>query len=437
MRFRDEVIGCTLLLVATLICVFCFGGCTRTTSANSFFDPQRSTLKTAWAGVKAAAAVTSVANADITPAPVPPVPNPTPEPGTECDRCNGTGRKKPDGRIEIDCPDCGGDGKLSYGEMLSVVERAQSASNTVPEIGPLATRNGSIQTTARFDPELTTVARKQVARSPKQTYPLQWFTSLEAARDQSKRSAKPAMVYWYGNNCAPCRAFERDVLGDANVRETLGLRFVCVRINAEALNQSPAGKTRLRAWNITSIPQVFVVPPDWRTSKSLKRTNDPQDFVQQLNESRDWNARQVRSDLTTRPSGRVRVRVAKLETAIDDIYGAEGDPVSVPLDISQRTWESPQMFIRQVQYGSSLGYGSNGGSGAYRVVVMNGSGYGSTAGSYQGAHGYGGGRIQYMQRPVYAARPTYYYGYPSYGFVSNSYGAGRTIVCGPWGCVLR
>jgi hypothetical protein len=120
MRHAIEPILASLLYLAACACLAVCGGCSRTSSSTPSPEPALSALDIAWAGASATAAVTSVATSDAPPAPKPP--EPTPEPISDCGRCNGTGRIKPDGRIEIDCPDCGGDGVLSFNDLMRAFE---------------------------------------------------------------------------------------------------------------------------------------------------------------------------------------------------------------------------------------------------------------------------------------------------------------------------
>jgi hypothetical protein len=221
------------------------------------------------------------------------------------------------------------------------------------------------------------------------------------------------------------------VLSDQEVTAFLHDRFVCVKINAQRLNETAAGKTRLKAWKISSIPQVALVLADWSIFKHLSRTSNPQEFVQQLRAGERRSTNEVRANLPTRITTRVRGWTAKLRTVMDDRFGAEVESAkSVPLESRDDVWKSPTASVRQVQYGS------NGGSGAYRIVMLNGGGYGVNGGRYRVGYGANGGSANfsgYYTQPTYHQPRTYYQ--PA-GF-GGYYRGGRTLVCGPWGCALR
>jgi hypothetical protein len=485
-QVRKVVTKWPLLLAGQLACLACYSGCGGKSPSDSFVAPKLSALEVAWAGANAAAAVTSGEDRDPIPTPIPP--SPTPAPDAECGRCDGTGRIRLDGRIEIDCPDCGGDGKLSYEDMYSIIRLAQSKT-TIQSPGMLLTARKSDEKAAELEPlpgneRVEQVLQEPLPREvmqsdslayrtrsemestsplvetvPKDAHPIQWLTTLAAGREASHSTGKPAIVYWHGDNCRPCREFERLALNESTLTDFLAGRFACVKVNAQRLNRTPAGRRQLKEWNITSIPQVFLVTPDWKIFRLLKRSNDPQDLVEQLRDAERWTSRRVRAQPATRMAQMVRVRTADLRTLIDDSNGAAGARAeTVPLDVWGEDWEARQRDketgrqedkvqqpapVRQVQYTPSGGYGSNGGGGGYRVVVMNGGGYGANGGAYRGGYRSNRGSYSAAHPPaVYGGnfmpaayyRPRVYY-QPAYH--NGYYGGGRTIVCGPWGCALQ
>jgi hypothetical protein len=433
----------TIVTTAAAWLIVAFAGCDRRTFDNDSTEITPAALERAWARSSAAAAVTSIGTGNTPPSPPPA--EPTPEPGGLCGRCQGSGRIKPNGRIEIDCPDCAGDGKLSYGDMLAVVRNWQAF-----RIPPAEIRN-----THKPTPELTalepTPPNEHSLLAPQKVAPLkpapikiptvQWLISLESARKAARQNGKPALVYWYSERCQPCRAFERVVLGDLRVQEVLASRMVCVKIDAERLNQAAAGRRRLQAWNIVSIPHVSIATPDWKTSTKIKQTNDPGQFIDDVNEGLQWSATQLRNNPTRAASTkhvsrshmaakRTPVRTANWQSVVDDLYSVQSDSAaSIPLESPIQIWRPTSARVQQLQYGS------NGGSGAYRIVLMKGS-QAANGATYPTEYGWNGGTATYgayhtqptlYQLPVYY-QPTYY---------RTAHGAGRTMVCGPWGCVLQ
>jgi thioredoxin family protein len=209
------------------------------------------------------------------PAPVPPAPSPnplpTPAPGEICQRCNGTGRIKPDGRVEIACPDCGGDGRLTLQDLVNRL-------NQLPPAPPT--------------PTPTPAPKPRPNPPPSGT--VQWLRTPEDGYAASKATGKQGIVFWFGQreangagaDCPACHKFERTVLADPRVQAILAERFVCVRINATTFPES-----RLAIWEISNIPAVSILPPDWSLQKQLRLTGSADDFINQLNERRHWTPR--------------------------------------------------------------------------------------------------------------------------------------------------
>jgi|GEM_PF-1402678 len=250
---------------------------------------------------------------------------------------------------------------------------------------------------------------------------LSWLDSDQAGWRQSKETGKPAIIYWSGQSCAPCRRFERDVMDDAQVREFLSENFVCVKVDAERAKNT--GKYGIRA-----IPTVQFIDPQWKHYYTLERTNDPQEFIRLL-QARLYKATDGTAAKPAINRQRVAIRYAVRTTPAEDqgqYASAEVQELDPPAN-----WQ-PRATAARYTSGSAGGWG-----GASRVVyVQSAPSYGS-AGGYGSSGGFGGagsngggyGWSGYSQ-PYYAPRsyyqPTYYSGWSG----------GGSIVCGPGGCLL-
>jgi hypothetical protein len=243
-------------------------------------------------------------------------------------------------------------------------------------------------------------------------------------------------VYWYGDNCLPCRAFEQNVLSDSAVQEALNRDFVCVKVNAERLNRTVGGKQRLKTWRIESIPQIALVAPDWKTGTLLRRTNDPNGLLEQLVESQRSSTRSQISNRPVQVSRRVPIRTAQLRTLArqtqhGEINAQEFD--AIPLESSElkKPINTPVYYV---QYGLAGSYSPYGISGDYGIV-MNG-GYRSNGGRYTSIYGPAVGSIvypRYQLQSAYYQPPMHYQPMRYRGY----YRGEPTMVCGPWGCALR
>jgi hypothetical protein len=183
----------------------------------------------------------------------------------------------------------------------------------------------------------------------------------------------------------------------------------------------------------------------------LKRSSDPHVFLEQLRDAERWKSQRVPAQRATCSAQRLRVRTADWRTPIDDTFQSDVERFgTVPLDAYVEDGEATERDketgrkgdkeqagrLQQVQYISSGGYGSNGGGGRYRIVVMNGGGYEANGSAYRGGYGSNGGPGGYgsYYAPAVFNRPRVY-NQPVYQ--NGNYGGGRFLVCGPWGCLLQ
>jgi hypothetical protein len=382
MRFRDETIGCTLLLICVVAWVVCFTRCDVAMPHNASVALRQPTLESPSAHV----------------------PFPKPE--------------------------------------QQLAERASTPSNEHPVLAPqpASPPRSSHQAQAAARAVVRPTLDRLVPVQPVPTHEpaLRWYTSFDAAKQASQLTGKPTLVYWYGDNCPACRTFDRNVLRFSRVHDLLIRRFVCAKVNAEQLNRSPAERERLKAWGVVSIPAVSIVSANWKTFQWLRRTNDPQNFIQQLNAIRNSPARGTPTAMRFRPSTRTPVRTAQWQPPRDDAYSADPQSVeSTPFAPSIGAWAPTPTRVQPVQYGS------HGGSGPYRFVLMNGGGYAANggdyavnSGAYRVGYGPGGGMHAYTghyRHPAFYQPPTYRQ--PTR--FPTGYTNGRVIVCRPWGCALQ
>lgn len=171
-----------------------------------------------------------------------PDPSPTPIPEGECSRCRGTGRIKPDGRIEIDCPDCGGDG---------ITDPPAASTPPPPQPEPTATSSNN---------------DNEADSSPPEAPALVWLDLLGDAKAQSRETGKPILVHFCYEGCLPCAEMDREVFTDPRVIEALDA-FVLLRVDVLA----PWGsidQTCASAWSkaaeepLTQCPRESILQAD-------------------------------------------------------------------------------------------------------------------------------------------------------------------------------
>jgi hypothetical protein len=226
--------------------------------------------------------------------PSPPDP-PAPTPGETCARCDGTGRIKPDGRIEIACPDCDGTGKTTVAVNWAWMYVEQ---NTAPQTASLTSPSSTTRHDAtaaqiknwenridalqkRLDENLKLI---QNLKSQQPTVaPIQWVTSLETLKRRCQETGLPGLIHFYTESCAPCVQMDRNVFADQSVAAYVNANFVPARINAEWL--SAAERTQ---WGISAVPSERLVRSDWSRSKFVESATSPADYLANLRAALPW-----------------------------------------------------------------------------------------------------------------------------------------------------
>jgi hypothetical protein len=200
-----------------------------------------------WRGRAVANTVAVVESA----APQPNPPNPTPTPG-RCEECNGTGKLKPDGRIEINCWHCGGDGivgepqqatqrdtaqlesllaenNVKIQELLQRLEQLDAKSQSLADridnlqVGKLLTqikdKNDQLESTPSQGPS----ARNASAS-------IAWLTDLDAALNEGRRTGRLVYAHFVTTPCPECVEWKRRVLSRPEVNQYITTTFVPVEV---------------------------------------------------------------------------------------------------------------------------------------------------------------------------------------------------------------
>jgi hypothetical protein len=185
-------------------------------------------------------------------APQPPTPTPpTPTPG-RCTECNGTGKLKPDGRIEINCWHCGGDGIVGEPQQATQRDTAQLESL-------LAENNAKIQELLQrleqLDAKSQSLADRidnlqvgkllnqikeknnQLESTPSQgpsarnaSASIAWLTDLNAALSKGISTNRLIYAHFVTTPCPECVEWKRNVLSQPEVNQFITTNFVPVEV---------------------------------------------------------------------------------------------------------------------------------------------------------------------------------------------------------------
>jgi len=243
-------------------------------------------------------------NSPITPNPTP-TPTPGPGPNQQCGRCNGTGKIKPDGRIEITCPDCHGSGKITLIDIIREIGRInnelsdrkeaekrldaewdqllvrskEGLQKSLQKSGEAKTqKSGEIKSVSSLeslplnpslgtnpppgtDPPLEKPSQASEVNGARSIFPVKlihWYEDLNGLQRQAQLDQKPVFIFWTADFCDPCETAKKNYFTDDSVLEYIGDNFVCARINASKLD-----KDVLDQWEIYKAPKFSLVLPDW------------------------------------------------------------------------------------------------------------------------------------------------------------------------------
>lgn len=337
-----------------------------------------------------------------TPSPTPPTPAPQPNPPAQiCQRCNGTGHIKPDGRIEIPCPDCGGTGRItSNGPQFTQREREYIAA-----IQSLLTRQSQLEQQLKAMPARPTVPQKQesptrqaapVPLPPSASGPPPLITKTSDLKRAVVAQKKPGLVIISGDGCIRCAQFERNIIEHPMVAALISDRCVVAHFNWGRMSQSERD-----SWKATSIPVCAVIPTTFDEFVKLPTNVSVNEFYSRLVDALDWAKR-----------------------------SAEQPPVNA---VAEWVWVPRASSVSGGSAGGTYRGWSGGSSGGGWQTAPAWSG--GSAGGYTGGSA-GGVAVQWVQ-PAWP-QPTYYAplrsiwnGAPTYGVWGSG---GLTITCDQFGC---
>jgi thioredoxin 1 len=144
----------------------------------------------------------------------------------------------------------------------------------------LATGNCQSKTTPASAPVASTsVALAQ--KSPTKTAPkeIRWFTSLAAAKQESKRTGKPIFADFYADWCPPCKMLEAQTYPDPKVIAE-SQKWVMLKIDTEKHTDLAV------QYGISSLPTLAVMRADGKPVTGTTGFLDANDFVKFLRDVR-------------------------------------------------------------------------------------------------------------------------------------------------------
>jgi YHS domain-containing protein/thiol-disulfide isomerase/thioredoxin len=111
-----------------------------------------------------------------------------------------------------------------------------------------------------------------------QTESIPWTTNIEAAKAEARQTGRFVLVHFFTEDCAPCKALERNVFAQPEVGNALKTQFVFVKLDA---NDNPATAGSM---GISRVPTDVVITPDGEVIGKLISPATPMAYVSELSQ---------------------------------------------------------------------------------------------------------------------------------------------------------
>jgi thiol:disulfide interchange protein DsbD len=122
-----------------------------------------------------------------------------------------------------------------------------------------------------------------VASAPKsqknveiQNSSVKWYTDLNSAFEESKKTDKTVFVYFYTAWCSACRVFDENTLSDPEVQDKLSKNYIFVKIDLDKNPQLASD------YKIYSIPTLVFLNQESSEIKRYEGYIDSKGLLNQL-----------------------------------------------------------------------------------------------------------------------------------------------------------
>ena len=219
---------------------------------------------------------------------------------------------------------------------------------------------------------------------------IRWRTDLNAAKEEAKRTNRPILVHFWGNQCPPCEKLEQQVYAIPEVGRVMDENFILVKVNGQQSSDIA------KFYGVDRWPTDVILAPDGRVVARLGCSPAPGPYLAQL-------AQVTRGGAPLTDPSQAHANLA--------MHGPAGQPMSNPTASTQAQIAAPDRAPGATvvsQHGLSAGTSrvahydfSNSNTGNHAIA----GGVGSAYQPYQpaGQQPYGGSTPTGVQSPSVSA----------------------------------
>jgi thiol:disulfide interchange protein len=121
-----------------------------------------------------------------------------------------------------------------------------------------------------------------------------WRADFQVAEEQAKAQQLPMLIHFGATWCGPCRQMERNVLGTAQVRESLSEGIVGVKVDSDRR------RDLMKRFGVSVLPTDVVIAPDGKVLLRQVGYTDAKSYSDVIRRFRKPNAAPVAGEMPTK-----------------------------------------------------------------------------------------------------------------------------------------
>lgn len=121
-----------------------------------------------------------------------------------------------------------------------------------------------------------------------------WRPDFQAAEERAREEQLPMLIHFGATWCGPCRQMERNVLGTAQVRESLSEGIVGVKVDSDRR------RDLMKRFGVSVLPTDLVVAPDGKVLLRQAGYTDVKSYSDLIRRFRKPNAAPVAGEMPTK-----------------------------------------------------------------------------------------------------------------------------------------